>query len=57
MGKEGVITVRDLIKWSKRNVTTKEDLALEGYTILAERLRSHDEREEIKKIIEKHCAC
>ncbi len=24
MGKEGVITVRDLIKWGKRNITTKE---------------------------------
>ncbi len=26
MGKEGVITVRDLIKWGKRNITTKEVL-------------------------------
>jgi hypothetical protein len=31
MGKEGVVTVRDLIKWSKRGITTKEDLAYEGY--------------------------
>lgn len=31
MGKEGVVTVRDLIKWAERNMTTKEDLAYEGY--------------------------
>ena len=44
MGKEGVVTVRDLIKWANRNITTKEDLAYEGYFLLAERLRSEDER-------------
>ena len=47
MGKEGVVTVRDLIKWGKRDITTKEDLAMEGYCLLAERLRSHEERAEI----------
>ena len=44
MGKEGVVTVRDLIKWAQRNITTKEDLAYEGYFLLAERLRNSEER-------------
>ncbi len=39
-GKEGVITVRDLLKWSKRSVTTLEELAMEGYCLLAEKLRN-----------------
>ena len=34
MGKEGVVTVRDLIKWSKREITTKEELAYEGYIFM-----------------------
>lgn len=30
---------------------------MEGYCILAERLRSEEEREFIKKTLEKHCKC
>jgi len=30
MGKESMVTVRDLIKWSKRDITSKEDLGYEG---------------------------
>ena len=40
MGKEAAITVRDLIKWAKRPIVTAEQLAVEGYCILAERLRT-----------------
>jgi len=40
MGKEGAITVRDLIKWAKRPHTSSDELAMEGYFILAERLRT-----------------
>lgn len=37
---DGVVTVRDLIKWGKRvDIVTIEDLAYEGYFLLAERLR------------------
>ena len=39
-----MVTVRDLIKWSKREITSKEDLAYEGFAILGERLRTSDER-------------
>ncbi len=50
MGKEGTITVRDLIKWAKRinhldgkregQEVTYENMAMEGYCLLAERLRT-----------------
>ena len=40
MGKEAAITVRDLIKWAKRPVISSDELAVEGYCILAERLRT-----------------
>ena len=52
-GKEGVVTVRDLIKWGQRSVKSLEELAQEGYSILAERLRTQEERDFIKKVIEK----
>ena len=55
IGKEGVITIRDLLKWGGRKPSTYEDLALEGYCLLAERLRNIEERQFIKEILEKHC--
>lgn len=55
LGKEGVITVRDLIKWGNRQVSSLEELAMEGYCLLAERLRTAEERIFIQKVIEKHC--
>lgn len=47
--------MRDLIKWGNREVACLEDLAMEGYCLLAERLRTAEEREFIAKVIEKHC--
>lgn len=44
MGREGVITVRDLIKWGRRDVGRVEDLAIEGYVLLAERLRNGNKK-------------
>ena len=55
IGKEGVITIRDLLKWGGRRPASWEDLALEGYCLLAERLRNSDERIFIQEILEKHC--
>ena len=40
--------MRDLIKWGKRPISTIEDLAYEGYFVLAEKLRTVPEREFIK---------
>lgn len=44
MGKEGVITVRDLLKWGKRDISSLEDLAKEGYCVLAERMRNEEDK-------------
>ena len=51
-GKDGLITPRDLLRWAERKVRSKEELAIEGYMLLAERLRDDDEKSVVKKIIE-----
>lgn len=51
-GKDGLITPRDLLRWAQRRVSSKEELALEGYMLLAERLRDVDEKTVVKRIIE-----
>lgn len=53
-GKDGLITPRDLLRWAGRNVNSKEELAIEGYMLLAERLRNKQEKEEVKQVIEEH---
>jgi len=52
--KEGFMTIRDLIKWGSRFINEIEDLAYEGYFVIAEKIRSEEEKSIIKKIIEKH---
>lgn len=55
--KEGVITVRDLLKWATRHNKTDggmEALAHEGYLLLAERMRTASEKRFVRDIIEKH---
>ena len=54
-GNDSVITVRDLLKWASRYTVTLEDIAHEGYILLAERMRENIDKEFVKKIIEKHC--
>ena len=54
MGKEAAITVRDLIKWASRPHCNSDELAISGYMVLAERLRSEEEKEEVKAIIERN---
>jgi len=44
-----------LIKWGSRPICSLETLAVEGYCLLGERLRSEEEREFIRLAIEKHC--
>ncbi len=55
MGKEGVITVRDLLKWGKRDILSLEDLAKEGYCILGERIRHDEDKQIVKEILERVC--
>ena len=52
-GKEGLITVRDLLKWSNRkgSVISSEDLGVEGFLLLAERIRDHEQKKEVQQII------
>ena len=51
-GKNGFITLRDLFRWGKRNADNAEQLAENGYILLAERMRNDQDRQFIKKIIE-----
>ncbi|KAF1344926.1 hypothetical protein BDV97DRAFT_362818 [Delphinella strobiligena] len=46
-------TLRDLFRWALRGAGTQEELAVHGFMLLAERVRKPEERETIKKIIEK----
>ena len=53
MGKDGLITPRDLLRWAERRASSKVRLAQDGYMLLAERLRTPDEKEIVKDEIEK----
>lgn len=65
-GKHGYITPRDLFRWANRvressnsrgNSILKhphEDLAKEGYYLLAERLRDDSEKSTVKEVLERH---
>lgn len=45
-------TLRDLFRWALRNADTVEQLAHNGYMLLAEKVRKVEERLQIKQIIE-----
>lgn len=49
-------TLRDIFRWARRlqtfNATTKEEVALHGFMLLGERVRSNNQREEVKSTIE-----
>ncbi|RDX86825.1 Midasin, partial [Mucuna pruriens] len=56
-GKHGFITPRDLFRWADRyRIFGKsyEDLAKDGYYLLAERLRDEDEKSVVQEVLEKH---
>jgi midasin len=53
LGKDGLITPRDLLRWAERRAPSKLDLAQDGYMLLAERLRTAEERAIVKEEIEK----
>lgn len=54
LGKDGLITPRDLLRWAERRATSKLQLAQDGYMLLAERLRTPEEKTIVKEEIEKH---
>ncbi|KCV71764.1 hypothetical protein H696_01182 [Fonticula alba] len=57
-GRDGYITLRDLFRWGGRfaQYTGTDDrrLAEDGYMLLAERVRSVEERETVRAVVEKH---
>ncbi|KAL9104324.1 MAG: hypothetical protein Q9163_000715 [Psora crenata] len=46
-------TLRDLFRWALRDAKDREQLAIDGFMLLAERVRSESERRAVKKVIEK----
>ncbi|KAL1208785.1 Midasin [Cardamine amara subsp. amara] len=57
-GKHGYITPRDLFRWADRfrtfEGTSNEELAREGYYVLAERLRDDTEKVVVQEVLERH---
>ncbi|KAH9607417.1 hypothetical protein KSS87_007507 [Heliosperma pusillum] len=56
-GKHGFITPRDLFRWASRfqkDGCSYEDLAKDGYHLLAERLRDESEKNTVQEVLEKH---
>lgn len=57
VGKHGFITPRDLFRWAdryRRFGNSREDLAKDGYYLLAERLRDEDEKSVVQEVLEKN---
>ncbi len=50
--KNSFATLRDLFRWSLREGDLRQDIADNGFMLLAERVRNPDERMEVKRIIE-----
>ncbi|CAI5759429.1 unnamed protein product [Candida verbasci] len=51
--KNSFATLRDLFRWALRDAVGYEELAANGYMLLAERVRKEDEKEVVRKTIEK----
>ncbi|EMD40100.1 hypothetical protein CERSUDRAFT_122188 [Gelatoporia subvermispora B] len=50
--KHGFATLRDLFRWAGRDAGSVEELATNGYMLLAERTRREDDKAVVKEIIE-----
>ncbi|KAG0044860.1 AAA ATPase midasin [Gryganskiella cystojenkinii] len=48
----GFITLRDLFRWAGRGAGSYDELAMDGYMILAERCRKDEERVIVKEVLE-----
>ncbi|CAE8606408.1 unnamed protein product, partial [Polarella glacialis] len=55
LGKQSFMTVRDLLRWGHRSPQSHQELAVEGFTLLAERLRKEEDREVVRTSLQKHC--
>ncbi|KAL2201432.1 hypothetical protein P885DRAFT_73781 [Corynascus similis CBS 632.67] len=50
--KNSFATLRDLFRWALREAETRQEIAENGFMLLAERVRKPEERDEVKKVIE-----
>ncbi|KAI1454978.1 P-loop containing nucleoside triphosphate hydrolase protein [Annulohypoxylon moriforme] len=50
--KDSFATLRDLFRWALRGAETREEIAANGFMLLAERVRNEEERLAVKKVIE-----
>lgn len=50
--KDSFATLRDLFRWALRDADNREQLAENGYMLLAERVRNPEERQAVKSVIE-----
>jgi midasin len=50
--KHGFATLRDLFRWASRDAISYQELAENGYMLLAERARRDDDRTVVKEVIE-----
>ena len=46
-----MITIRDLLKWTGREFLTKEMFMIDGYALLAERLRTKEEKQFVEGVL------
>ncbi|KAF3354041.1 putative RING finger protein [Verticillium dahliae VDG1] len=51
--KDSFATLRDLFRWTQRSAEDREQIAINGFMLLAERVRVDEERIAVKEIIEK----
>ncbi|KAL5604462.1 hypothetical protein BROUX41_002431 [Berkeleyomyces rouxiae] len=51
--KDSFATLRDLFRWALRNADTREQIANNGFMLLAERVRDAGERDAVRGVIEK----
>lgn len=51
--KHGFATLRDLFRWAGRGAASVEELAQDGYMLLAERTRREDDKFVVKEVLEK----
>lgn len=55
LGKHGSVTLRDLIKWGRRKPQTPMAVAVEGYMLLAEKLRTSEGKLALENILNTIC--
>lgn len=56
-GRHALITLRDLFRWANRDCESIEQLAENGYLVLAERIRHQEDKIHIQGVIEAVCKC